>query len=59
MSLQLYRLTNTDITALKKEAEELSQLISKLETILESEKKLVNVIKKEMIEIRKKYADDA
>jgi len=58
VNLQLYRLTNTDITTLQKESEELSQLINKLETILGSEKKLVNLIKKELLEIRKKYVDD-
>lgn len=46
VSLQLYRLTNTDITALRAEAEELSKLIGELKAILESEKKLLSVIKK-------------
>ena len=34
VSLQLYRLTNTDITALRKEAEELAKLIEELTAIL-------------------------
>jgi len=38
VSLQLYRLTNTDITALRKEAEELAKIIEDLTTILGSEK---------------------
>lgn len=46
VSLQLYRLTNTDITALQAEAEELGAKINELEEILHSEKKLFNVIKK-------------
>lgn len=58
VSLQLYRLTNTDITALRKEAEELEQTIQKLSEILDSEKKLLSVIKKELKAIKKKYADD-
>lgn len=58
VSLQLYRLTNTDITALEKEAEELSKLIEQLTSILDSEKKLMSVIKKELKAIRKKYSDD-
>lgn len=41
VSLQLYRLTNTDITALKQEAEELEKKISELSAILASEKKTV------------------
>lgn len=58
VSLQLYRLTNTDITALKKEAEELANLISELTAILESESKLLSVIKKEMRAIKKQFADE-
>lgn len=58
VSLQLYRLTNTDITALQKEAEELKQTIQKLSGILDSEKKLLSVIKKELKTIKKKYADE-
>ncbi|MGF2615984.1 DNA topoisomerase IV subunit A [Rossellomorea vietnamensis] len=58
VSLQLYRLTNTDITALKKEAEELADLISELTAILESESKLLSVIKKEMRAIKKQFADE-
>lgn len=57
VTLQLYRLTNTDITTLEKESNDLDKLIKKLESILGSEKKLVSVIKKELLEIRKKYAD--
>lgn len=38
VSLQLYRLTNTDITALQKEAEELAAEIEQLTAILASEK---------------------
>ncbi|KQU60085.1 DNA gyrase subunit A [Bacillus sp. Leaf406] len=58
VSLQLYRLTNTDITALQKEAEELDKLITELSSILASESKLANVIKKEMKGIKKTFADD-
>ncbi|MBB2478861.1 DNA topoisomerase IV subunit A [Bacillus sp. APMAM] len=57
VSLQLYRLTNTDITALQKEAMELNKKIEELTAILESEKNLLKVIKKELLEIKKKYAD--
>ncbi|RBW69176.1 DNA topoisomerase IV subunit A [Bacillus taeanensis] len=58
VTLQLYRLTNTDITTLQKEAEELQKEIVKLEGILNSEKKLVSVIKKDLLSIKKKYEDE-
>lgn len=58
VSLQLYRLTNTDITALQKEAEELDKLITELSAILASESKLASVIKKELKGIKKTFADD-
>ncbi|MGM0844827.1 MAG: DNA topoisomerase IV subunit A [Bacillota bacterium] len=58
VSLQLYRLTNTDITALKQEAEELANLINELTAILESESKLLNVIKKELRAIKKQFTDE-
>jgi topoisomerase IV subunit A len=58
VSLQLYRLTNTDITALQNEANELAKKIEELSSILDSEAKLLAVIKKDLREIKKKYADD-
>ncbi|PLT29353.1 DNA topoisomerase IV subunit A [Peribacillus deserti] len=57
VSLQLYRLTNTDITALQQEADELKRKIEELRAILESEKKLFSVIKKELKEVRKQFND--
>lgn len=58
VSLQLYRLTNTDITALQKEAEELQVKTKELSEILADEKKLLSVIKKELKEVRKKFQED-
>jgi topoisomerase-4 subunit A len=57
VSLQLYRLTNTDITALRNEAAELEKKIAELTSILESEKKLLSVIKKELKDVKKRFAD--
>ncbi|WP_428908453.1 DNA topoisomerase IV subunit A [Niallia sp. Krafla_26] len=57
VSLQLYRLTNTDITALRLEAEELAKKIEELTAILNNEKKLHSVIKKELKDIQKRIAD--
>lgn len=56
--LQLYRLTNLEITSLEKELKELTKKISSLRAILESEKKLLGVIRSELEEIRDKYGID-
>ncbi|MDQ6598272.1 DNA topoisomerase IV subunit A [Bacillus salipaludis] len=58
VSLQLYRLTNTDITALQSEAEELAKKIEEWTAILASEKKLLSVIKKELKDVKKRFADE-
>lgn len=57
VNLQLYRLTNTDVTQLQKEMQELAKTIAKLEAILGSEAKLIQVIKKELEEIKSTFAD--
>src|SRR5699024_9004924 len=49
VSLQLYRLTNTDILSLEKEHEELHKKSKELIAILNSEKKLLSVIKQELL----------
>ncbi|WP_374563480.1 DNA gyrase subunit A [Sinobaca sp. H24] len=58
VNLQLYRLTNTDIVTLEKEADALRKEITRLEGILKSDKKLMDVIKKELTRIRKLYNDE-
>jgi len=57
VSLQLYRLTNTDITELRNEEAELQKTISELNSILNSESKLIKVIQKELQAIRKQFAE--
>ena len=57
VSLQLYRLTNTDITELQKEHEELTKLVDKLTAILKDEKKLIKVIKSELLDIKKRFSE--
>ncbi|MGX7262609.1 DNA topoisomerase IV subunit A [Enterococcus crotali] len=57
VTLQLYRLTNTDITQLEKEAEELNHLVTELTKILSDEKELFNVMKKELREVKKQYGN--
>jgi len=54
--LQLYRLTNTDITLLENEAKELRETIADLTGILENERKLLTSIKKDLRSIKKKYS---
>ncbi|PWA08891.1 DNA topoisomerase IV subunit A [Pueribacillus theae] len=58
VTLQLYRLTNTDVKTLQKEASELEKKIKQLESILKSESKLISVIKKELADVKKKYNDE-
>ncbi|MDV2683603.1 DNA topoisomerase IV subunit A [Alkalihalophilus lindianensis] len=57
VTLQLYRLTNTDITTLEEEAAELERRIHELEAILGSEKKLISVIKKGLQSVKKQFKD--
>ena len=58
VSLQLYRLTNTDVTELEKEDKELNDQITSLTEIINNHNTLMKVIKKELREVRKTYADD-
>ncbi|MBG9817261.1 MULTISPECIES: DNA topoisomerase IV subunit A [Bacillus] len=58
VSLQLYRLTNTDITQLRDEARELDVRIAELEDILANEKKLLKVITNSLKKLKKTYADE-
>ena len=54
--LQLYRLTNTDVTVLEEKLENLRKIIEQLESILASSTKLASVIKEELRKIKKEYA---
>lgn len=56
--LQLYRLTNTDIVALEGEHKELDALIKQLRHILDNHDALLNVIKEELNEIKKKFKSE-
>ena len=57
LSLQLYRLTNTDVTILKEEKDELEIKIETFEEILHNPKSLSNVIKKDLRRIKRTYGD--
>ncbi len=57
LELQLHRLTRLSIDEILKELAEVRGRIAEYESILASEKKLRNVIVKELEEIKKKYGD--
>lgn len=56
LDLQLYRLTNFDVTVLEDKLEKLRQAILLLNEILSNPKKLDSVIKKELNSIKKEYS---
>ena len=58
VTLQLYRLTNTDIVDLQNEQTNLESIMKELEEILGSAEKLDKVIKEELKQIKKEYGTD-
>lgn len=56
VTLQLYKLTNTDIVSLEQKAESLKDLITECENILNNEEELKQVMKNELRAIKKAYA---
>lgn len=56
VTLQLYRLTNTDIVTLQEEEADLRQQITALEAIIADERTMYNVMKRELREVKKKFA---
>ena len=54
--LQLYRLTNTDVTLLEDEMKNLNIMVNGLQSILDNEEVLKNVMKDELRKIKKEYA---
>ena len=56
ITLQLYRLTNTDVKLLEEELEKLKFMINGLERILNDENELADVMKKELKKIKSEYA---
>lgn len=53
--LQLYRLTNTDVVLLEEEKTKLDKLIKGLSAILEDEKALKYVMKKELTQVKEEF----
>ena len=58
LDMRLQRLTGLEIEALRREYADILKTIARLEGILKSERKLIAVIRSEMLEIREKYGDD-
>jgi topoisomerase-4 subunit A len=55
VTLQLYKLTNTDVTMLEDEADTLKNIIKRLTEILNNKEVLMEVIKHELTEIKEEY----
>ena len=56
VTLQLYRLTNTDVVVLQEEEAELREKIAMLAAVIGDERTLYNLMKKELREVKKKFA---
>ncbi|MDS8143699.1 DNA topoisomerase IV subunit A [Streptococcus pneumoniae] len=56
VTLQLYRLTNTDVVVLQEEEAELREKITMLAAIIGDERTMYNLMKKELREVKKKFA---
>jgi DNA gyrase subunit A len=57
LDLQLYRLTGLERGKIEEEYAELIKRIAYLQSLLANEKKLMGVVKAELVEVREKYAD--
>ena len=58
LDMRLRRLTGLERDKIEDELKELLELIKELNSILASEEKVKEIIKEEMLEIKKKYADE-
>ena len=58
VTLQLYRLTNTDIVTLENEQAELEAEILELRAIINDERTLYNLMKRELREVKKKFGKE-
>lgn len=58
LEMRLKRLTGLEKSKIEDEISELLKLVARLEEIISDEHKILDVIKKEMLEIKEKYADD-
>jgi len=58
LEIKLAALTKLEQDKLKKEEQDLRDLIKELQKILSSEQEILSVIRKELLEIKRKYSDD-
>jgi DNA gyrase subunit A len=58
LAMQLRALTGLEREKLEAELAELMKLIAKLESILASEKEILKIIKKELLELKEQYGDE-
>jgi len=58
LDMRLRRLTNLEINRIIEEYEDLLKQINYFNSLLENESMILNIIKDELIEIRRKYADE-
>ena len=56
ITLQLYRLSNTDVVLLEEEMAELNRLVERYKLILEDENELKSVMKDELRDVKKEFA---
>ncbi|WP_270207546.1 DNA topoisomerase IV subunit A [Streptococcus anginosus] len=57
VTLQLYRLTNTDVVILEEEQAELREKIAMLSAIIFDERTMYNLMKRELREVKKKFGN--
>ena len=57
VTLQLYRLTNTDVVVLEEEEAELRERIAMLAAIIGDERTMYNLMKRELREVKKKFGN--
>ena len=57
VTLQLYRLTNTDVVVLEEEEAELRDKIAMLSAIIGDERTMYNLMKRELREVKKKFGN--
>lgn len=57
VTLQLYRLTNTDVTELQDEQQHLSDLIAEYQLILDDEGELAKVVRREMQAVKRAFGN--
>jgi DNA gyrase subunit A len=58
LEMRLQRLTSLEQDKIKREQQELLKLISELKAILDSPQKILNIIKKELLELKETYKEE-